>query len=72
MPETPLVLVELGGAEGLDDPVITKDDRVTVVSLTWDRPMSPNVVDEAIRVLSQHQGEHPRIDLVLERLKGLP
>lgn len=66
----PLVLIETGTwLEGLEDPVVTKDDTVTHVALSWDRPMRPEIVAEAIAVLSDYEGEHPRIDTVLRRLR---
>ncbi|HEV8420617.1 MAG TPA: hypothetical protein VGR13_04610 [Actinomycetota bacterium] len=68
----PLVLIEVGNPDGLDDPVVTKEDHVTVVSINWEQPMHPSVLGRIVRTLEEYRGEHPRIDLVLERLRQRP
>jgi len=64
-----LVLIEVNDPEGLPNPVVTKDERITSVSLDWN-DMSEDFRAEAIAVLSEYEGEHPRINLALDRLRG--
>lgn len=69
MLDQPLVLVETGcRPEGLPDPVVTKDERVTLVSLTWDR-LDIETFRLALPVLREHRGGHPRIDGTIERIE---
>jgi hypothetical protein len=66
--DPPVVLVEVGASDYLPDPVVTKDDRVTLVSLTWKARMEPELVAEARAVLEPIRSEHPRFAWVLDRL----
>lgn len=67
-PGAPVVLIEVG-VHGLDDPVVTKDESVTTVSLNWRTDMPAEVVAEARRVLEPLRHDHPRFAAVLIELR---
>ncbi len=70
MSKSPIVLIEVGDPD-LPNPVVTKDERVTTVTLTWDEEMEPELIEEAWLILNGLRGEHPRFAVVLDRLEAI-
>lgn len=68
--EPPVILIEAGTEpEGLPVPVITKDQRITSVSIDWSTEMSAELVERAIRALTPLRDDHERFAITLDRLE---
>ena len=67
----PLVLIEIG-VDDMPNPVVTKDERVTCVSVDWSAATADELPSEYIAevraVLGPIRDEHPRFAYVLDRL----